>query len=366
MKKVLSEKETHSLMTSLTEEQRHFISNYVVQCKKSKWLEVLSRSKRDFNYKNTNTTTVNIETNEWTLKTIIDGGYGKRPSKCDCGASLRHQYIVYNSKEDKEYKFGSTCFEEHTNLNTQVVKDIKRGFYLIDIELDEILIKYKKKELFDVSPFLHLKDDPVAAGLIKQAKLNIPLSTKQIDGLRKAELHYKHNRNKREAYKSLNELQITLIEKLPLKEQIELVKDLIRKEFHYEDLPDTVDSAEIQLFVKLGLPLLNRHRIRFNTIKFFSQTEQLVIGAATENQPPSFKEATEITYDAFMKRHLHILKKVRENQDKISSDNEKVWINIQHNIKEFRNGKEFNHSAFKVDIGHILKQLDLSLENKYG
>ncbi|MGF9891586.1 hypothetical protein ABEX78_23285 [Priestia megaterium] len=161
-------------------------------------------------------------------------------------------------------------------------------------------------------------------------------------------------------------MQITLIEKLPLKEQIELVKDLVRKEFHYEELPDTVDSAEIQLFVKLGLPLLNRHRIRFNTTEFFSQTEQLIIEAATENQQPSFKEAIEITYGAFMKRHIHILKKVRENQDKISSDNEKVWINIQHNIREFRNGKEFNHSAFKVDIEHILKQLDLSLENKYG
>ncbi|NGY88245.1 hypothetical protein F6Y05_35125 [Bacillus megaterium] len=94
-----------------------------------------------------------------------------------------------------------------------------------------------------------------AADLIKQAKLNIPLSTKQIDELRKAEFHYKHNKNKQEAYKGLNELQITLIEKSPLKEQVELVKDLIRKEFHYEDLPDTVDSAEIQLFVKLGLPL---------------------------------------------------------------------------------------------------------------
>ena len=366
MRKVLSEKETYSLMTALTEEQRQFISNYIVQCKKLKWLDVLSRSKIDFNYKNANTTTVNVEMNEWTLKTIIDGGYGKRPFKCDCGSSLRHQYIVYNNKEDKEYKFGSTCFEEHTNLDAQVAKDIKRGFYLIDIELDEILIKYKKKELFDFSPFLHLKDDPVAADLIKQAKLNIPFSTKQIDGLRKAELHYKHNRNKQEAYKGLNELQTTLIEKLPLKEQVELVKDLIRKEFHYEDLPDTVDSAEIQLFVKLGLPLLNRHRIRFNTNESFSQTQQIPSETDTQNQHLFFKEATEITYDVFMKRHLHILKKVRENQDRISSDNEKVWINIQNNIKEFRNGKEFNHSSFKVDINHILDQLDLSLENKYG
>ncbi|MEM4992197.1 hypothetical protein WKH56_06615 [Priestia sp. SB1] len=366
MKKVLSEKETHSLMKTLTEEQRHFISNYIVQCKKLKWLDVLSRSKTDFTYKNANTPTVNIETNEWTLKTIIDGGYRKRPFKCDCGASLRHQYIVYNNKEEKEYKFGSTCFEEHTNLDAQIVKDIKRGFYLIDIELDEILIKYKKRELFNVSSFLHLKDDPVAADLIKQAKLNIPLSTKQIDELRKAEFHYKHNKNKQEAYKGLNELQITLIEKLPLKEQVELVKDLIRKEFHYEDLPDTVDSAEIQLFVKLGLPLLNRHRIRFNTIEFFSQTEQVTSEAATENKQLSFKEANEITYDVFMKRHLHILKKVRENQDRISLDNEKIWLNIQNNIKEFRDGKEFNHSAFKGDINHILKHLDLGLENMYG
>lgn len=366
MRKVLSEKETHLIMTTLTEKQRQFISNYIVQRKKLKWLDILSHSKTDFNYKNANTTAANFETNEWTLKTIIDGGYGKRPFKCECGASLRHQYIVYNNIEDKEYKFGSTCFKEHTNLSAQVVKDIKRGFYLIDIELDEILIKYKKKEFFDVSSFLHLKNVSDAADLIKQAKLNIPLSTKQIDGLRKAELHYKHNRNKQEAYKELNELQITLIEKLPLKEQIEIVRDIIRKEFHYEDLPDTVDSAEIQLFVKLGLPLLNRHRLRFNSIEPYSKSQQLLSGTSPQNQQSSSEEVDEITYDIFMKRHLHLLKKVRENQDRISLDNAKIWENIQNNIKDFRNGKEFNHFSFKVDITHILDQLDLNLENKYG
>jgi hypothetical protein len=366
MRKVLSERETYSLMTALTEEQRNFISNYIVQCKKLKWLDVLSRIKGDFNYKNVSKTTVNAKTNEWTLKNIIDGGYGKRPFKCDCGDSLRHQYIVHNTKEDKEGKFGSTCFEEHANLATRVVKDIKRGFYLIDIELDEILIKYKRKELFNISPFLHLKDDPDTADLIKQAKLHIPLSNTQIDRLRKAELHYKHNRNKQEAYKGLNELQITLIENLPLKEQIEIVRDIIKNEFHYEALPDTVDSAEIQLFVKLGLPLLNRHRIRFNSIEPYSKSQQLLSGTPPQDQQLSFEEADEITYDIFMKRHLLILKKVRENQDRISSDNAKIWKNIQNNIREFRNGKEFNHSSFKVDINHILDQLDLSLENKYG
>jgi len=364
MRKVLSDRETHTLMMLLTDQQRIFISDYIVQSKKSKWAEALTRSSICFRSKEMTSTIKEEDTNEWVLTNILDGGFGKRPFKCECGNSLRHQYIVYNSKENREYKFGGTCFEEHTNLSSEVVKNIKNGFYHIDLEVDEILIKFKNKDFFDISPFLYLKEDLTIEPLIQQAKLHIPLSNKQIDRLRRAEIVYKHNKEKNDVYQTLNELQITLIEKLPLKEQTEIIDNISRKQLHYNELPDNVESLEIQLFVKLGLPLLKKHRMRFSSPEYLAAQEaRLQYNQEETKQETGFNEIDRITYEVFMNRHLHTLRTIRENEKRINASLQNDWFLIQDNIKNFKDGEEFDYTSFKVILEKILKQLDLNEED---
>lgn len=364
MRKVLSERETHNLMMSLTDQQRNFISEYIVQSKKSKWLESLERSNKSFNHKENTSTVKKENTKEWILTNILDGGFGKRPFKCECGNSLRHQYIVYNNTENKEYKFGGTCFEEHTNLSSEVVKNIKNGFYHIDLEVDEILIKIKNKDFFDISPFLYLKEDLTLEPLIQQAKLQLPLSNKQIDKLRRSEIVYKHNKEKKEVYHSLSELQITLIEKLPLKEQIEIINSILKKQLYYEELPDNVESLEIQLFVKLGLPLLKKHRIRFSSPEYLAaQQINTRYNQEDTKQGPGATEREIVTYETFMERYIHILRAIRKNENRINTLLQNDWIIVQDSIKNFKDGKEFDYDSFKVVLEKILKQLDLNEED---
>ncbi len=80
---------------------------------------------------------VEEELDSWVLKEVLDGGFGNKPYRCECGTPLRYQYIVLHTKEKKIYKLGETCLENYTNLSPEIINDIKKGFHNIDLERDE-------------------------------------------------------------------------------------------------------------------------------------------------------------------------------------------------------------------------------------
>ena len=114
---------------------------------------------------------------DWVLKDVLDGGYSCRPFKCECGMSLRFQYIVYHRAKDSTFKLGETCFENYTSLSPTVLRDIKKGFHHIDLERDELLQKFQLGMIFDLNSFLLLE---IPEDIKQQAALGLPLLEKQI------------------------------------------------------------------------------------------------------------------------------------------------------------------------------------------
>ena len=161
----LTDERVREIMSMLKDEQRDFIQSTSKQSKKSKWLEVLARRKGIVFNDNSSLSQIIDTIDDWILQDVLDGG------------SLRFQYIVHHTKQGKTYGLGETCFEHYTNLEPEILKDIKNGFYHIDLERDQILVKFEQGDLFNLDPYLHLEVPEV---IQKQVALELPLTDKQI------------------------------------------------------------------------------------------------------------------------------------------------------------------------------------------
>lgn len=173
----LTDERVREIMSKLKDEQRVFIQSTSKQSKKSKWLEVLARGKGIVFSDHSSLSQIIDTIDDWILQDVLDGGYGLRPYKCECGKPLRFQYIVHHTEQGTTYGLGETCFEHYTNLKPEILKEIKNGFYHIDLERDQILVKFEQGDLFNLDPYLHLE---VPEAIQKQAALELPLTDKQI------------------------------------------------------------------------------------------------------------------------------------------------------------------------------------------
>lgn len=189
----LTEKEVNRLFRLLTEEQRKYLENYMNQSKKSKWLQSLAKKKGKVLQKDISLEEAWNKLNDWELLDILDGGYGERPYKCECGMSLRFCYIVHHRLENKMYRLGETCLENYTMLSPELIKDITNGFHKIDLERDDILIKYEQKWM--------CPDDYQSISLPeqfqKQLEIKLPLSKIQL-GRIEQQFKYELNQIRRE------------------------------------------------------------------------------------------------------------------------------------------------------------------------
>ncbi|MDY8025660.1 hypothetical protein [Paenibacillus polymyxa] len=140
----LTEKEVNRLFQLLDDNQMNFLQSYLKQSKKSKWLEKLAHKKGIVLHSSTSVDDIWERLNDWELKEILDGGYGNRPYKCECGITLRYCYIVHHRKENKTYQLGETCLGNYTTMSAELIKDITNGFHKIDLERDEILLRHEQ------------------------------------------------------------------------------------------------------------------------------------------------------------------------------------------------------------------------------
>lgn len=172
----LTEKEVNRLFQLLTEEQHKYLENYMKQSKKSKWLESLAKNKGVVLQKDISLEEAWNKLNDWELVDILDGGYGERPYKCECGMSLRYCHIVHHRVENRTYRLGETCLENYTMLSSDLIKDITNGFHKIDLERDDILIKYEQNwKCPDDYQDLALPEQ-----FQKQLEMGLPLSKLQL------------------------------------------------------------------------------------------------------------------------------------------------------------------------------------------
>jgi hypothetical protein len=377
MTQPLSKKEVHELMSLLNFDQREFLDAYSKQNKKSKWIEALARSKgivikEDMSYEE-------IETliDDWVLIDVMDSGYGNRDYRCECGMPLRYQYKVLHKKEQKTYGYGETCFENHTNLSVSVIKDIKNGFHTVDLERDEILVKYRDKNYWNLKPFLYVETIPFE--ILEQDRLKLPLTNHQKARVLRLKEKYDADSRKEKVISRFSEEQKDLFYSLKLKEQNEIIEKYIRDEIDLTEIPEGFKNTEIERFLSVGLSLLDRQMeeiIEYNwkLKRKFAMTnpseanrrernpvpQTSVKYAAVDTKPKRIEE--KIDFQKLSDRHLETLKQVRSKEDNLSEGMKRDWDRIQDMVRTAKSGGEIDYSSFKLNLTMICYALQIKLD----
>lgn len=268
----LREQRVKEISQSLTEAQRKFMEATGKQSRKSKWLEVLAKHKGIVFDENTPFDEIEEAIDDWVLEDILDGGLGNRPFKCECGKTLRYQYIVHHHGRNKTYKLGKECFGNYTGLPPEVIKDIKEGFYHIDLERDEILLQFEAGTYYDIAYYMYLE---IPELMLQQVALGLPLTGKQLSKLHKLHEEAQEAKRAEEARNKFleEEKRLAEIEKNLTQEQLDFIKtnydpeekrELLNKidlqtglKYSVAALEDIGVSKIIIRHTELGLPLLN-------------------------------------------------------------------------------------------------------------
>ncbi|GAF66406.1 putative ATPase [Bacillus sp. TS-2] len=152
MELYLSRSDRDFIMSDLTDEQRNFLVEERKLNKKSRFANEMAKAKGHYVSSDTTPEELDEIIKTWTLIDYLDAGpdYNKTKAlRCECGRPIRYQYIVQNKITGETLKFADTHFKEHTLIPSHIVKEVKSGWNLIDLELDEVLLKFKKKEYFN-------------------------------------------------------------------------------------------------------------------------------------------------------------------------------------------------------------------------
>ncbi|WP_071394243.1 DUF3895 domain-containing protein [Bacillus tuaregi] len=167
-------------LSTLTENQRLFLIEKLKRGKRTVFSNALALGKGTYLGSDQD---LEQEIQLWEFIDLLDGGEGNRPYRCECGMSLRYQYIVKNIRSGAIKKFGRNHFEFHTGIPANIVKDIIKGFESIDYELDEIL--YKLENGWDRSLIKKIIDYKleIPIEIYEQLQLRLPLLDKQMNRL---------------------------------------------------------------------------------------------------------------------------------------------------------------------------------------
>lgn len=346
-------------MSLLNREQREFIEKYGKQGKKSKWIEAIARRKGIIVTEETPYEEIEPLVDDWVLVDVLDSGFGNRHYRCECGRSLRFQYRVLHKKEQKEYGYGVSCFEQHTNLSPDIVKDILKGFHTIDLERDEVLIKFSQGEHWNIKPYLHIENIPNE--IVEQDRLGLPLTDKQKEKVLRLIEAYKEEQLFKKAYGLMDEKQKELFHSIRNKEQQELIIKLLDKEENeFRELPEGFIDEEIQQFHQAGLPFLNRHLDRIEEYlwnqreipsKDVIQDGWYYFKKEDIHSPPELLE--KIDYQTVIDRHLDTLKSVRAHEQKLSTGLKRDWKTIEDGVRQLKKGEDFDYSSFKLNLVNI-------------
>jgi len=359
---LLSKSEVDRIMSSLTKEQQEFLLENIKQSKKSKWLEVLARNKGISIQQETTTEVLEQLIDDWVLVEIFDSGFGCKNYRCKCGMPLRYQYVIYNKKKGETIGLGIKCFEHYTNLPNEVVRDIIKEFHKLDLIRDEILQKVDSDYYFDITPYLYIKNLPPM--IVEQANLQLPLTDNQIARLERIKKGYDFESLKVKVLQRLKPQGREFFETLPNKDKDELLNKMVNYEY-FKVLPGGFHDDEIQQFLSMGLPLLDRQIEKtFHFYERIREERAFEERRKREELHQSFPEAnsrprristidTTITYETLKVRHLETLKKVRRKENELSQGMKHDWDKVQLMFRQCKKGEVIDYSSFKVNLSMI-------------
>lgn len=365
MAELLSKERVEKLFQLLNEEQKDFLNQYCVQNKKSKWLETLANKKGIVIDNDMDLETIEQQIDDWILLDIQDGGFGNKPYKCECGAALRFQYIVHHKTENRTYKLGETCFGNYTKLSPEILKDIKNGLYKIDLERDEILLKFYRKDILPSTHYDQIKGIP--ENIIKQIKVGLPLTDNQLTKATIIKNNFLLEKKNTDIFNQLNLKQKEFFRKLSKEHQTETLKKIQNDDFFegydIEDIP-----FDIKEHIEMEFPLLDS---QISTI--LNINKQKIVSSFTTNRiAPNINNSyrnkavmkeivpNNIDYASLINMHLSTLKKVREQEKTTGIKSESLiidWVRIQQMTKDLKNNKEIDYPIFKLLLSNLCNAL---------
>jgi Fe2+ or Zn2+ uptake regulation protein len=349
----LTEREVNDILNTFSPEKQEFLSAHLKQGKKSKWLEVLSQKKGIPLSEGMTDEEIEEQMESWVLKEVLDGGFGNKPFRCECGTPLRYQYIVYHSKEKKTYKLGVTCLENYTNLSPELISDIKKGFHTIDLERDEILTKYQRKQFFPIEKFIYIEDLP--EDIVHQTKIGLPLTDRQIAIVYTIKKEYDKNVQTKKVLEEFSDAQKTVYDVLPRWKKEEVVQRFIDRDGFNVEIPEEFQHEEIQTFKEIDFPLLEHHLFKLNEYLNARRNQEQILLSRQKEMGKSIK----ITYDEIIRRHLVTLKKVREKEQSIPRGLQNDWVKIQQQVRGLKEEQGIEYSSFKLNLSMLVFALKI-------
>ncbi|MBS4219647.1 DUF3895 domain-containing protein [Bacillus sp. FJAT-49711] len=185
MKIVLSRSDRDSILDSLAPEQKEFIHHHVKRGKKTAFANVLAGDKGIVIPEHAEMEEIEMLLDEWILEEYIDNGFVNPKTPCECGRPLRYQYIVKHKATNETRRFGIEHFKEHTGFSPEIVNEIRKGFNVIDYEMDELLYKIQNHWDFKHEiPFLP-SDLEIPKSIQEYIDLDLPLLDKQVDEIKR-------------------------------------------------------------------------------------------------------------------------------------------------------------------------------------
>ncbi|WP_428912351.1 hypothetical protein [Niallia sp. Krafla_26] len=326
---ILSRNQLEATMYVLSNEQREFLKNKLKIKRKSKWLQILATYKGVDITDQMSIEEIEEKIEDWILVDFLDGGYNKRPYKCDCGQSLRFQYIIQNKKEGEVRRLGENCFEKYLLIPASVIKDVKSGMYDINLERDKILAKFHRNLFFPLSNYLHLD---LPSDIVDQYEIGLPLTDNQIHLIEKINERYKEEKRLSHLFDRLNGPQKAYVSRMKSKERRELLLSMengyIGELIPDEDLADLDES--IKTHIQLGLPLLKKHQDQIKVFKLNLKRNKMLdqLKEKQKNEGLEFNR----------KEHHVILENLRQpphysiNKMKTLPINEKIVKQVQLNL----------------------------------
>ncbi|MGG0937013.1 hypothetical protein ABHN11_12995 [Brevibacillus centrosporus] len=154
---------------------------------------------------------------------FVDHGGVKKSVTCLCGKFLRYEFILKDMKNGQKISLGRTHFQRELDIPDHVARQVHKGIHQINIELDEILDKYWRKDInIPQSINNHIKKIELPEEIECLFKANLPLLNRHIEYLFDATKEYRQSSKIRDEKEELcEEFQQILNEKISYKKYIE-------------------------------------------------------------------------------------------------------------------------------------------------
>lgn len=186
MKTELSVEERDLLFQSLSDEQRHFLDHEMLRSRRTVFAQTMARAKGAEIPEGASYEDVERFLDGWIYIGYTDAGMVSSEFPCDCGRPLRYRHRVKHKVTGQTMYFGIVHLGEHLKLDAKTVLLIKKGFDVLDREMDEMLVKVREKWAIQTALSV-----PIPAGfpfpndIRAHLDVRLPLLDRQVVRLRK-------------------------------------------------------------------------------------------------------------------------------------------------------------------------------------